>query len=1105
MGVLKPLYFGSDLSDLQKSAKLGDTSKWNAKALCQSSEKVFKEAVIQKDLGDEEKAYVFFYKYIECVQKINKNPEFKKDAKYFTSMYNIQKNSKKAIVTLEALATSLEKRYDEKNEEKNVAEKIAKLDLDLKSSESKDSKLDINSNIDTPIKNGIAKDEPKAYLISHQKLYSLINQKSTTFFILDTRPAADYHNSSMTIPNSLSVPEMSLRPGTTASSIGKNLKVEFRSQWDRRTTVDMLILCDWTSSDFLPDKPVTVLRDAITKWDLGADYKNPPYLLEGGFQKFLYAYPHNVTNPKARAPSEPRIASKPVMPSLDFDYPDLDNGFMTTPSPSPNNKSLAALNSGAIKISREPQPIQPSLNPQYPSLADLNSFTPKSAPRSTYPTTIKQAFNPFTPNIPDRSTKPETSVNSKVLPEIDVSTDDFNEAKQSFDIDRSDSNSSIRSSSGNSQLNHAVVDLSRSSLPKIDRGTKQDAVIKYSGVTGDKLDVLDNMEDVLKTQSDIANKSLAREKEKLDLENKWEFLRLKKEAEHESAMRMMISEEQEKLVDELDRLKIADKERDDVEQRLKDELEAVKKQLKEKDEKEKLYLQNEELRKIEWEKVEDKRKIEKLKEEEIRRKDKERLEMMESVERKRRERREAEKRRKEEERKNSPMRSQQPNGQRDSPARQVQQRRDEERERGGGAGALRHKLRDEDDGRGSSGGGLKRSFSSPNIAQMLEQEDKGQPSAGYTGVPVPKFDRQQKPSLISSRNFAGVWGTQKPGLTGLKNLGNTCYMNSILQCVSNTPPLAHYFISRSYEEDLNTKYSETRGHVAIEFSEVLKNLWSSQFKSISPSDLKQIVGKFKSDFAGRDQQDSHEFVSKLLEWLHSDTNRIVRPSKEPEQNNTDSRDKSAAKKHWRNYLERNQSIIVQLFCGQTRSTVKCFSCSAESVTYREFTNLTLPMPETTSRVNLKNCFEEYLREERLDEFTCDRCKKTGKASKKTDIVKLPPLLVIHLSRFYQEGMYTRKKQNFVNFDLKNLNLGQFAIDGFENKFSQFNLYAVSNHFGSLEGGHYTAYCSSSVLKRWHKYDDQDVSTMDPADVVTPAAYILFYSAIEGQTSLPPLG
>jgi len=1098
MGVPKPLHFGTDISDLQKKAKLGDTSKWSVKALCQSSEKVFKEAVIQKDIGDEEKAYVFFYKYIECVQKIQKNPEYKKDAKYYQSMYNIQKNSKKAIETLEALSKSLDHRY----EEKKVAENIAKLDGELIDSEAKAIKLDINSNkkAGSPIVNGLDKVDPKEYLITYKKLYSLINEKSTSFLVLDTRPAADYQNSSIKIPQSLNVPEIFLRPGTTAASIGKNLKLEHRDQWARRTSMDMLIICDWTSTDFEPNKPITVLRDAIMKWDMGATYKNPPYLLEGGFQKFLYGYPHNVTNPKARAPSEPKTFSKPQVPSLDFDYPDLDNGFMSTPSPSPNNKSQAALNSGAIKISREPQPINSPASSQYPSLADLN-LTPKSTFGSSS-SVLKQSF---TPHIPDRATKPGTAGNNKVLPD-DFSKDELNEAKLSFDIDRSDSSSSLRSS-GSSLLNHAILDTSNGqSLPKVDRGTKKDAVIKYSVVAEN----LDNIEDVLKAETDIASESLAREKEKLDLENKWEFLRLKREAEAESSMRQMIVAEQEKLVEELDRLKLVDRDRDDEEKRLRQELDKVKKQLKDKEDKEKIYLETEELRKIEREKEENRRKMERAKEDEIRQKEKEKLEMMENVARKRRERKEVERRlREQEEIKNTALRSQ--SGARDSPHRQLKdvgsgrgQNRDDETGRGGGGiNALRLKLKDDEDGRG--GGGLKRSFSSPNIAQMLEQEEKKHPLAGYAGVPVPKFDRTQKPSQISSRNFAGKWGTQKPGLTGLKNLGNTCYMNSILQCVSNTPPLAHYFISRSFEEDLNQKYSETRGHVAIEFSEVLKNLWSSQFKSISPSDLKSMVGKFKPEFAGRDQQDSHEFVSKLLEWLHSDTNKVIRPSKEPEQNNKDSRDKEAAKRHWRNYLERNQSIIVQLFCGQTRSTVKCHSCLGESVTYREFTNLTLPLPETSNRVSLRECFEEYLREEKIDEFTCDRCKNTGKASKKTDIVKLPPLLVIHLSRFYQDGMYTRKKQNFVNFDLKNLNLGQFAIDGFENKFFQFNLYAVSNHFGSLEGGHYTAYCSSNVLKRWHKFDDQDVSTMDPQDVVTPAAYILFYSAIEGQTSLPPLG
>ena len=358
---------------------------------------------------------------------------------------------------------------------------------------------------------------------------------------------------------------------------------------------------------------------------------------------------------------------------------------------------------------------------------------------------------------------------------------------------------------------------------------------------------------------------------------------------------------------------------------------------------------------------------------------------------------------------------------------------------------------------------------------------------------IKKNVKSQKPSLKRSARVADY---KKPGLTGIKNLGNTCYMNSILQCLTNSPPLLKYFMTRNSEHELNCN-NEAKGQLAMEFTEVMSNLWSSQNFCVSPLDFKNIIGRLKREFAGRKQQDSHEFLCKMLEWLHGDTNKVVFPGKELEQNCTDSKDTAAAKRHWRNYLERNQSIIVQLFCGQSRSTVKCVSCKVESVTYREFTNLTLPLPENSSYVCLGDCFGEYLKEEIAEKFSCDMCGSSGNATKKTDIVKLPPLLVIHLKRFGQVGNKTKKKYQTVHFDLQNLDIGQFAMDSFENKFFKFNLYAVSNHVGSLNGGHYTAFCSNNPLKSWFKFDDQVVSNLDPSDVVTPAAYVLFYSALVG--------
>ncbi|XP_023337907.1 ubiquitin carboxyl-terminal hydrolase 8 isoform X1 [Eurytemora carolleeae] len=591
------------------------------------------------------------------------------------------------------------------------------------------------------------------------------------------------------------------------------------------------------------------------------------------------------------------------------------------------------------------------------------------------------------------------------------------------------------------------------------------------------------MAGLLEVEGELAELSVSRTKDNLEKELEWTKLCKTREDASNEEMKAALNQQAERLFEEIEELTAKNLEKDKREMELVQEIDKLRLRLKKESEKEMIG----EARRLE----------ERRKEEENRRrmrfKEEEAAKLKREVEEKRRIRKKAaaEQRRRDEEKGMEEER-------RREEARN--RRRQEEKE-------YREKLKDEGS---SSNSGMRRSYSSPNIARMLEKGPNEDKSPGISTPKFPKFDRAQKPSDIVKRDFAGVWGTTtKPGLTGLRNLGNTCYMNSILQCVSHTLPLSQYFESGRYQEDVN-KYSETRGLVAYEFAALMQSLWSNQFKFISPADIKEAVGRIKVEFAGRDQQDSHEFACKLLEWLHEDTNRVQRPSKMPEIDNTTIPEAEACRKFWKAFLDRNQSIIVQLFYGLTKQTTQCLNCRAKSIKFQEFYNLNLFIPNGNSKSSLRDCLARFVQENRID-YTCEKCRKSDGAVQKMDIVKLPPFLIIHLERFYPdeeifrsgEQKY-RKKQNFVNFQLSDLNLGDF-VSGTENSYSNFNLYAVSNHFGSLEGGHYTAVCYSKHMKRWYKYDDQDVTSISEGSVQSSAAYILFYSATNASNSLLPLG
>jgi ubiquitin carboxyl-terminal hydrolase 4/11/15 len=198
---------------------------------------------------------------------------------------------------------------------------------------------------------------------------------------------------------------------------------------------------------------------------------------------------------------------------------------------------------------------------------------------------------------------------------------------------------------------------------------------------------------------------------------------------------------------------------------------------------------------------------------------------------------------------------------------------------------------------------------------------------------------------------------QGSGKVGLNNLGNTCYMNSALQCLMHIPELNYYFLYQFFEKELNKDNPlGNAGKVAISFGNLISSMFDNKYSgnqsSFAPRDFKYTIGHFNSLFAGYHQQDSQEFIAYLLDGLHEDLNRVLKKPyvEKPELKNGEENDstaiKSLAQKCWDAHKLRNNSVIVDLFVALYKSTLVCPVCERVSITFDPYNDLTLPLPIT---------------------------------------------------------------------------------------------------------------------------------------------------------------
>ncbi|XAR62084.1 Ubiquitinyl hydrolase 1 [Bertholletia excelsa] len=311
------------------------------------------------------------------------------------------------------------------------------------------------------------------------------------------------------------------------------------------------------------------------------------------------------------------------------------------------------------------------------------------------------------------------------------------------------------------------------------------------------------------------------------------------------------------------------------------------------------------------------------------------------------------------------------------------------------------------------------------------------------------------------------WNKIKLCPCGLKNCGNSCYANAVIQCLAFTPPLTAYLLQRFHSKACERK----DGCFTCELeSLILKTKEGSS--TLSPIGILSNIQSIGCHLRNGQQEDAHEFLRYAINKMQSVCLKEAGVNASA-------------------YLAEDTTLIGLIFGGYLQSKVKCMKCRGISEQHERMMDLTIEIEGDAG--TLEEALRLFTGTEILDgenQYKCSRCKSYQRAKKKLKILEAPNVLTVALKRF-RSGKFG-KLNKLIQFP-EILNLAPY-ISGTSDKSPIYKLYGVVVHLdigNAAFSGHYICYVN--VQSKWFKIDDSVVKAVGIECVLAENAYMLLYA------------